>query len=65
MKVNCPNCGQPITIDEPNGEAYITEPAGYVPVAPQGGTLPSPAVALPNTTDNRIVHHVQCPTPAK
>jgi len=75
--VRCPNCGQDMTIDVPDGSAYWSMPGGYTPTAygvgllqethqqiPHGlpTRLPSPPVSLPNTPDGRIVVHVPpCP----
>jgi hypothetical protein len=76
--VQCPNCGQLLTIDEPGGDAYWLFPSpedfagagGPTPggAAWSGGTdtgivLPDPPVALPNYGDGVVCHVPPCPTP--
>jgi hypothetical protein len=53
VKILCCLCGQPMEIDSPSGEPYVTEPSGWIPTLPQaaiaaGYTLPNPSVALQN-----------------
>jgi hypothetical protein len=53
-KVNCFKCAKPMTIDEPNGEAYITE----------GLIIARDAEGIPVSVDEskKKISHVECPS---
>lgn len=53
MRVNCSKCGKEMVIDEPNGEAYITEGI-KISYDAQGNVE-----AI--DTSGATVHHVVCP----